>query len=311
MSKMKIGVASENRPQEKRVILLPEDIKGISNVFVEEGAGLGIGVSDEEYKKAKASVVSRKEVYSCDLVVRLKEPNEEELKLMKPGSSILSMLHLPGQPELKKLLDRYKIDGISMGEIKDSLGRRRIEALEDTGRLGMEKGFELWTRLPASRGEPARQKGNPEKCVVKVMGYGMVAYGAIKAAARKFAKVTILNKKDIYEMEKHIPGCDILVNGLNWPMDKRGKVILIKKEMLKLFKKGAVITDLVANPAGQSPIESMHPTSLDNISYEVEGVIHTACWGWPGLDPLNISKRYSKQVALILLEMISNDQRKR
>lgn len=294
---MKIGIAAENRPQEKRVILLPEDIIDFKP-YVEKGAGLGVGVSDDEYKKAGAEVVSREEIYSCDLVVRLKEPNEEELKLMKPGSSILSMLHLPGQPRLKGLLDKYQIDGISMAQIKDSLGRRRIEALEDTGRLGMEKGFELW-------------KGNPGTCVVKVMGYGNVAFGAIRAAARKFARVIILNKKDIYEMEKHIPGTDILVNGINWPMDKRGKVLLIKKDMLKLFKKGAVIVDSIVNPEGQSPIESMRPTSLDNISYEVDGVIHTACWGWPGLDPLNISKRYSKQVSAILLEMISNDQRKR
>ena len=286
---MKIGIASENRPQEKRVILLPEDINDFKP-YVEKGVGLGIGVSDESYEKAGAKVVSRKEVYSCDLVVRLKEPHEEELKLMKPGSTIFSMLHLPGQPWLKELLDKYKINGISMAEVKDSLGRRRIECLEDTGRLGMEKGFELW-------------EGDPEKCVVKVMGYGNVAWGAIRAAARKFAKVTILNKKDIYEMEKHIPGTDILVNGINWPMDKRGKVFLIKKDMLKLFKSGAVIVDLVVNPKGQSPIESMCPTSLNNISYELDSVIHTACWGWPGLDPVNISKRYSKQVAPILLEI--------
>jgi len=289
---MQIGVASENRPQEKRVILLPQQIVKLAKkhkVFVEKGAGKGIGILDAEYEKAGAKIVDRTKVYSCDLVVRLKEPIEEEISLMTPGSIIFSMLHLPGNTKLRDLLKKHKIKAIAMEELRDVLGRRKIEAFEDTGRLGMEKGFELW-------------KKDPEKCVVKVMGYGNVAWGAVKAAARKFAKVSILNKKDIYEMEKHIPGTDILVNGLNWPMEKRGKVLLIKKEMLKLFRKGAVIADLVSNPAGQSPIETMKPTSLDNIAYEIEGVIHTSCWGWPGLDPVGISKRYSLQVAPILFD---------
>lgn len=107
-------------------------------------------------------------------------------------------------------------------------------------------------------------------------------------------------------MREHIPETDILVNAINWPMQMRGKVFFITRDMIKLFKKGAVLLDLVSNPAGQSPIETMHPTSLDDISYVVDGVIHTSCWAWPGLDPVNISKRYSIQVAPILKEIADN-----
>jgi len=125
---------------------------------------------------------------------------------------------------------------------------------------------------------------------VKIMGYGPVAWGAIRFAARNFTSVTVLNKKDFNEMERLIPGTDILVNGINWPIEERGKTILITREMLKLFKSGSVILDLISNPEGQSPID-------------IDGVIHTSCWGWPGLDPEGISKRYSIQVAPILLEI--------
>ena len=61
--------------------------------------------------------------------------------------------------------------------------------------------------------------------------------------------------------------------------------------------------DLISNPEGQSPIETMHPTRIDDTSFVIDGVIHASCWGWPGLDPEGISKRYSIQVAPILLEI--------
>ncbi len=287
---MDIGIARENRPNEKRVILSPPELKKIAlkhNVFVEKGAGEGAGIKDSDYEQIRARIVEAKQVYACPLVVRLKEPKEDELSMMKQGSVVMSMMHLKGNPHLQALLRKYKITAIAMEEIKDPVGRRMIEALHEAGYLGMEKGFKLW-------GKP------PSECLVKIMGYGNIAYGAIQRAARRFARVIILNKKDFKDMGKHIPETDILVNAINWPQELRGKEFIITRNMLKLFKKGAVIVDLVSNPAGQSPIETMHPTTLDNISYVVDGVIHTSCWSWPGLDPTNVSRKYSRQVAPIL-----------
>jgi len=290
---MDIGIARENRPNEKRVILRPDELKEITlkhTIYVEKGAGEGIGIKDSDYEQIAAKIVETKQVYSCSLVLRLKEPKEDELSMMKPGSAIMSMMHLPGNPHLRSLLKKYRIIAIAMEEIKDPFGRRMIEAVQQAGYLGMEKGFQLW-------------EGDPSNCVVKVMGYGNIAWGAIQCAARTFAQVVVLNKKDFKNMQKHISGTDILVNGINWPMEKRGKEFIITRDMLKLFKKGAVILDLVSNPPGQSPIETMHPTTLDDISYVIDGVIHTSCWSWPGLDPVNISRRYSIQVAPILKEI--------
>ena len=294
---LNIGIVRENRPNEKRVILRPTELKEIAlkhTIYVEKGAGEGIGIKDSDYEQIGAKIVETKQVYSSALVVRLKEPKEDELSMMKPGSIIMSMMHLPGNPHLRSLLKKYRIIAIAMEEIKDAFGHRMIEAVHQAGYLGMGKGFQLWD-------------GDASKCVVKVMGYGNVAWGAIQCAARKFAQVVVLNKKDFKDMQKHIPGTDILVNGINWPMEKRGKEFIITRDMLKLFKKGAVLLDLISNPPGQSPIETMHPTTLDNISYVVDGVIHTSCWAWPGLDPVNISQRYSIQVAPILKEIADKE----
>jgi len=291
--KMDIGIAGENRTNGKRVILRPTELKEIvlkHTIYVEKGAGEGIGIKDSDYEQIGAKIVETKQVYSCSLVVRLKEPKEDELSMMKPGSVIMSMMHLPGNPHLRSLLKKYRIIAIAMEKIKNAFGGRMIEAVYQAGYLGMEKGFQLWG-------------GDSSKCVVKVMGYGDIAWGAIQCAARKFARIEVLNKRDFKNMQKYISGTDILVNGINWPMEKRGKEFIITRDMLKLFKKGAVLLDLISNPPGQSPIETMHSTTLDNISYVVDGVIHTSCWAWPGLDPVNISQRYSIQVAPILKEI--------
>ncbi|HBE89363.1 MAG TPA: hypothetical protein DDW67_09535 [Elusimicrobia bacterium] len=287
---MRIGIAAESRHAEKRVIIEPPqlgDIAAAHEVLVESGAGKGIGISDGEYERAGAKIAAKEDVYGCELVVRLKEPEEEELRLMVPGSTMMSMLHLKGSPSLDALLKKYGLNSIALEELKDPLGRRMVEASYQAGLQGMKKGFELWG-------------GDPKNCSVKIMGYGKVAFGAIQYAARMFARIEILNKHDTARMGEHIPGCDILVNAIDWPYEKRGKVFLINRGMLKLFKKGAVIADLISNPAGQSPIETMHPTFLDDIAFEVDGVTHTSCWSWPGLDPEGVSRRYSIQVAPIL-----------
>ncbi len=290
---MDIGIARENRPREKRVILLPKGLKNITSahtVYVEQGAGEGIGIKDSDYSQAGAKIADAKRVYSCSLVVRLKEPKQEELAMMKPGAAVFSMLHLSGNAHLRGLFKKYRLRAIAMEEIKDPLGRRMIEALHHTGYLGMEKGFELWG-------------GDSAQCLVKIMGYGNVAQGAIQCAARKFARVIILHKKDFENLSEHIPGTDILVNAINWPKELRGKKLIITRDMLRFFKKGAVILDLISNPPGQSPIETMHPTTLGDISYVIDDVVHAACWGWPGLDPVNISRRYSMQVEPVLKEI--------
>lgn len=294
---MLIGVVSENRPEEKRVVLLPDQVKNITvkhDVLVEKDAGAGIGINDNIYKTAGAKIVSRDKAYAADIVVRINAPDEAELKLMRQGSIVMCMLHWNVRAELVNNLKNYGINAIALEVLKNALGDRMVEALHLTGHLGMTKGFELWGKDPGT-------------AVVKIMGYGNVAGGAIETAARKFARVFILNKRDIYEMENHLPGTDVLVNALNWPYELRGKVILVRRDMLKLLNKGAVIVDLIANPAGQSPIETCHPTNLANISYNVDGIIHTACWGWPGLDPENCSRRYSIQIEPILSEIANRD----
>lgn len=293
--RIKIGIAAENRPREERVILQPPELAPIASshqVLVEEGAGLGVGILDQEYEAVGANIASREETYNCDLVVRIKEPDFDEIKLMRPGIIVMSMMHLRCRPKLEAAIKKQGLIVISLENLKDPLGNRLVEAVLDSGRIGMEYGFKLWGKDPTS-------------CQVKIMGYGNMARGAIRCAARKLAKVEVLNRSQFTEMEKHIRGTDILVDAVNRPYrrDVEKELPFVTRKMLKLFKKGSVIVDLVSNPEKHAPVESMRPTTLNDLHYVVDGIYHTSCWGWPGLEPVKISKRYSKQVAPILKEI--------
>lgn len=295
---MKIGIAAENRPKEKRVIIQPPEINEIAarhEVIVEVGAGLGIDIPDKAFMEAGCKIGSRKEVYACDLVVRIKEPDFEEIKMMRPGSIIMSMMHIRCRPKLEDALRKQKLIVIPLENLKDLFGRRMIEAVDDASRIGMEYGFQLWGKDPATAN-------------VKIMGYGNMAISAIRCCARKFAKVEILNKKDFLRMDKHIPGTDILVDAVNRPYRREvdREPFFVTREMLKLFKPGSVIVDLVSNPENHAPVETMRPTTLDNLYYMVDGIYHTSCWGWPGLEPKKIAKRYGLQLKPILKDLADN-----
>jgi len=286
---MRIGIAAENRPLEKRVILHPEELKSLTHrhqVLVEEGAGLGVGILDAEYSVAGCIIAPKEKVYGADLVVRIKEPVAEEVRLLKPGAILMSMMHLRCAPGLEKNLVRQKIIAVPLENIKDPLGRRIVEAVRQTGSIGMDYAFKLWGK------DPSRAK-------VKIMGYGNVAQGAIRTAVEKLASVEILNRRHFSRMDRHIPGTDILVDAVNRPYRRNvaKETPFMTAGMLKLMKPGSVLLDLVANPEYHAPIETMKPTHMKDPYYILDGIYHTALWGWPAMDAINVSKRYSLQMA--------------
>ena len=109
-------------------------------------------------------------------------------------------------------------------------------------------------------------------------------------------------------MDKHISGTDILVDAINRPYRREveKEPFFVTREMLKLFRPGSVMVDLASNPENHAPIETMRPTTLDNLHYVVDGIYHTSCWGWPGLESKKIAKRYSLQLKPILEDLADN-----
>jgi alanine dehydrogenase len=293
---MIIGLVAENRPNDLIVALRPNEIRILTdldiNVVVETNAGKGVGFNDKNYKDAGATIVDRFMAYQSSIVVRVNEISRNELEMMIPGNISVSMLHHKGVPQRKIDLVDSRIVGLELDSILDDFGKRAVYLWELTAENGMKVGYELSDK-------------KPEECVVKLLGYGNLARGAMSYAARSGSDVIVLNKRQMKEIEKHLPDTDILVNCVNWPLEKRGKEFIITREQIRKFlRKGSVIVDLVVNPKGDSPIETCRPTFLDNIYYQEEGIWHTCCWGWPNYDPVKASELYSKLILPNIVEIV-------
>ncbi|MCH7828811.1 hypothetical protein IH982_03070 [Patescibacteria group bacterium] len=299
---MLIGVSKENREKtEKRVLLLPQFVQRLvkdgHTVRVEKDAGRKLKFTNEEYKRAGAIISSKKEVYSSDIVLRIRIPTLDELDLMKKNSVLICMVHRDTHPEMVAEFKKRRINVIELNEIKNSDGKRLVEAFEISGSEGIKTGFKLFEKI---------YKKTPENIVI--MGYGNLAIPAIQTACKFGASVTVLGEKQTSKknMGKHLKNAEVVVNATLRKAEEVGKY-LITKEQLVLLNKESLVLDLSADPI--SCIETCRPTTLDKPYYSVgingREIYHMCIYSLPGLAPLKCSKRYSKQV-LPFVRLIAN-----
>jgi len=292
---MEIGILKENGTKnfERRVILLPREVNRLveakHRVFVEKGLGNGVYVSDDEYRQAGAKVVLKREaVLNKSIVVKLKPPLVQEFKLLN-NNLLFSMLHAEQNPHYVRALKERNAKAIAMELIRNRAGERLIHCSDMSGEQGMIMAFHLAEKSPCD-------------CHVLVLGYGSVASGALKVAFSLGAKVKILRKQEYAHIKQFVKGKDIVVNGIQWPKEKRDKKkYLITKGMFSLLNKGAVILDLAVDYP--NPIEPCHPSAHNKPVYTVNGIRCISIYGYPKLVPISSSQTYSKQVLPILLKI--------
>jgi len=295
----KIGISKEisSKGKEKRVILLPQEVKKLVDsghkVIAEKGLGLGIGIPDTEYREAGASITSdRRKVYHQDVVVKLKPPLSREFALLN-HNLIFSMLHAEQNPTYVTMLKKTKSKAIAMELIRNSAGERLVQCTHMTGEQGMLMAYHLACKTP-------------QDCKVLVLGYGAVSSGALEVAYSLGSKIKILRKSEFNHIRHFLRGTDILVNGIAWPKEERErKQYLLTRNDLKLLSQGAIMLDLSVDYP--NPIETAHPSFINKPVYAVDGIRHISIFGYPGLVPYSSSKRYSKQVLALLLQIASTD----
>ena len=294
---MNIGIAKEigAGALERRAILLPREVRKLveagHQVFAEKGLGKGIYINDSEYSQAGAEIVSqRKNIFNKSIVVKLKPPLPQEFRLLK-NNILFSMLHAEQNPKYTKALRRNNVKAIAMELIRNKGGERLIQCSDMSGEQGMIYAFYLAEK---SSGD----------CNVLVLGYGAIASGALRIAFSLGAKVKILRKQEYPYIRRFIRDKDIVVNGIQWPKEKRErKEYLITKDMFSLLSRGAVVLDLSVDYP--NPIQSCHPSLLNKPVYEINGIKCVSIYGYPRLAPISSSRRYSKQVLSILLKIAS------
>ena len=303
---MKIGVPKEIKSQENRIGLTPESVKILTSngneVMVENNGGFEAGFYNEQYKSAGAKIVDKAEdiFNDSEIIVKVKEPQSSEVKMIKENQIVFTYLHLAAAKELTKGLVDSKSVCIAYETVTDNNGRLPLLAPMSAvaGRMSVQAGAHCLEKNQKGRGlllggAPGVDPGN-----VVILGGGVVGENAAIIATGMKAKVHIVDKSekrlnelskkfgdliipklsDETDLEKLISECDLLVGGVLIPGAEAPK--LITKKMLKNMKRGSVIVDVAIDQGGC--VETSKPTTFAEPTYIVDDVVHYCVANMPG-----------------------------
>ena len=199
---MLIGVPKEIKPQENRVGLVPGSVREViragGQVIVEQHAGLGIGISDEDYKKAGAKVVeTADEVFECaDLIVKVKEPQPIECHRLREGQTLFTYLHLAPDPQQTRLLKESGVTAIAYETVTQPGGGLPLltPMSEVAGRMSIQAGAHCLEMAQGGSGILLGGVPGVSPANVVVIGGGVVGTNAARVAMGMEARVTVLDK---------------------------------------------------------------------------------------------------------------------
>ena len=303
---MKIGVPKEIKPQENRIGLTPESVKDLIShgheVLVETNGGYEAGFENEQYETAGARVVSNAEdiFNDSEIIVKVKEPLINEVKMIKQDQIIFTYLHLAAAKELTQGLINSKSICIAYETVTDNNGRLPLLAPMSAvaGRMSVQAGAHCLEKNQKGRGVLLGGAPGGEPANVLILGGGVVGENAATIATGMQAKVHIVDKSearlkqlvemfgdkiipqqsDKVDLSKLVAEADLLVGGVLIPGAEAPK--LITKDMLKLMKRGSVIVDVAIDQGGC--VETSKPTTHGDPTYIVDDVVHYCVANMPG-----------------------------
>lgn len=304
---MIIGVPKEIKISESRVGLTEAGVKQLvaegHTVYVEKDAGLGSRIPNEDYIAAGAKILDTKaEVYAkAEMIVKVKEPLPDEYELMKENLILYTYLHLAAEPKLTKVLCERKVKAIAYETIQNSDGSLPLltPMSEVAGRMATQIGAFYLQKDHGGKGILLGGVTGVERGKVAVIGGGVVGVNAAKMAVGLGADVTILDVnrarleyldhifqgriKTLYSnmqnIEKTVAESDLLVGGVLITGHKAPT--LVTKAMVQSMAPGSVVVDVAVDQGGC--IETCRPTSHQNPTFEVDGVIHYCVPNMPGV----------------------------
>ena len=327
---MKIGVPKEIKPQEHRIGLTPESVKILTangnQVLVENNGGFEAGFDNEQYLKAGAKIIDKAEdiFNDAEIIVKVKEPLSNEVKMIKENQIVFTYLHLAAAKELTQGLINSKSVCIAYETVTDNNGRLPLLAPMSAvaGRMSVQAGAHCLEKNQKGRGlllggAPGVKPGN-----VVILGGGVVGENAAIIATGLQAKVHIVDKSetrlkqltqmfgdkiipqhsDKVDLEKLISECDLLVGGVLIPGAEAPK--LVTKKMLKGMKRGSVIVDVAIDQGGC--VETSKPTTHADPTYIVDDIVHYCVANMPGGVPRTSTLALNK-ATLPFLSKLAND----
>lgn len=303
---MIIGVPREIKTNENRVALLPGGAESLAShnhtVLIEQAAGVGSGFADEEYVKAGAHIVaSAAEVWQrAEMIMKVKEPIEREWPHMRKDQVIFTYFHFAADEALTKAHQKSGAVCIAYETVQLDSGELPLltPMSEVAGRMSVQEGAKYLEKLYGGRGVLLGGVPGVPPAEVVVLGGGVVGINAAKMAAGLGARVTMLdinldrlrylsdvmpanvqlvfsNRHNILDA---IARADLVVGAVLVVGGKAPR--LVRREDLKQMKPGSVIVDVAVDQGGC--VETIKPTTHENPTYVVDGVIHYAVANMPG-----------------------------
>ena len=306
---MKVGIPKEIKNNENRVGMTPAGVAELvrrgHEVSVQHTAGEGSGFSDDEYVEAGARILPTIEaVYrECDMIVKVKEPIEQEYGLVRKGQLLFTYFHFASEKELTEAM--LKSGAVCLAYETVQLPNGSLPLLqpmsEVAGRMATLNGAYYLQKTQGGKGKLISGVPGVSPAKVLVLGGGVVGEAAARMAAGLGADVTIAdislprlrqldietpaNVHTLYSSEHNIrellPTVDIVVGSVLVPGDKTPH--LITREMLKLMESGTVLVDVAIDQGGC--FETSRPTTHSDPVYTEEGIIHYCVANIPGAIP--------------------------
>ncbi|KZR63570.1 alanine dehydrogenase [Prochlorococcus sp. MIT 1303] len=302
-----IGVPTEIKADELRVALTPDGVKELVNkgleVRVQAGAGAGAGIGDEAFADAGAKLVNREEAWAAHLIVKVKEPQEEEFGLLRQDMVLFTYLHLAAYPKVGEALLNAGTTGVGYETVQLENGSLPLLApmSEIAGRLAAQVGAHLLERPHGGRGVLIGGCTGVQPARVVVLGAGTVGWNAARLAAAMDAEVMLLdrsperlrslessrrgrlisvvNSRGL--LERLIPTADLLIGAVLTPGGRAPT--LVDEEMVKQMKPNSVIVDVAIDQGGC--VATSQETTHTHPTVNIHGIQHYAVGNMPGAVP--------------------------
>lgn len=303
-----VGVPKEIKTMEGRVSLTPDGVREFErlgiDVFVETGAGEGASISDAEFVAAGATIVkTAADAWSQEMVVKVKEPKEEEFGYLRSDLTLFTYLHLSAYPKVAAALVASGTTAIAYETVQSADGSLPLLApmSEIAGRLATQAGARFLERPQGGRGVLMGGAPGVRPANVVVIGAGNVGYNAAWIAAGMLANVTILDKN--LDRLRHLD--QICVGRTTTLASNRGSIeralvdadlvvgavlvagarapIVVSEDMVRSMKPGSVIVDVAVDQGGC--IATTRETTHTDPVYMQHGVVHYAVGNMPGAVP--------------------------
>jgi len=330
---MLVGVPKEIKKNECRVGLTPSSVFEVTNfghqVIIETNAGHEIGFEDSDYEAVGAIIAkSAKEVFDkAELIVKVKEPQPEECKMLSKGQTLFTYLHLAPDPVQTELLLESGCTAIAYETITDNFGGLPLLSpmSEVAGRMSIQAGAKCLENISGGSGKLLGGVPGVAAANVVVLGGGVVGTNAIRMALGMGANVTIIDKsiKRLRELDSqygaslntiystthnistYVQDADLVIGAVLIPGASAPK--LVTKDMIKSMKRGSVVVDVAIDQGGC--FETSKPTTHENPTYVVDGVVHYCVANMPGGCAKTAAIALNNATLPYLLELVKHGTR--